>query len=210
MGWQRSLHKLGIAVGLWTFCQVGPVLASIHTWDVNEVFSNADGTIQFVELFESGGGALETGVGQNGVISSDTQTVGPFGQGSVVAPTSFKNYLIATQSFADLPGAPTPDVIIPPGSIPFFNTTGDTIDFVVYDSWLFGLVPTNGTDSLDRLARVGPNTPTNYAGVTGFVDVSPPAVKLPTASPVAVGMLVALLGSGGLLIVLRRRAHSRA
>ncbi len=47
----------------------GAAVAGVHTWDVNEVFSNADGTIQFVELREAAGTANETGVG-NGSLSS--------------------------------------------------------------------------------------------------------------------------------------------
>src|SRR5262245_39848431 len=37
-------------------------LVGSHTWDFSEAFSNADGTIQFIELLECCGGAFETGV----------------------------------------------------------------------------------------------------------------------------------------------------
>ena len=47
--------------------------AGAHTWDVNEVFSNADGTIQFIELREANGTAGETGVG-NGTVTSSTRS----------------------------------------------------------------------------------------------------------------------------------------
>ncbi len=33
-----------------------PLLAGAHTWDVNEVFVNGDGSIWFIELREIGGG----------------------------------------------------------------------------------------------------------------------------------------------------------
>lgn len=179
-------------------------LAGVHTWDVNEVFSNADGTIQFVELREANGTANETGVG-NGSLSSTQQTAFSFGQGAVAAPTSNKFYLVATQSFADLPGAPVPDVIIPAGKIPFFATTGSTVSFGAIDSWAFGAVPTNGTDSLSRLTGVGPNSPTNYAGDTGSVDASPPPSPVPSGS-LGVRMIVgAMLLAGGLVAVMGRR-----
>ena len=68
-----SIRRLSIALSIWAACHAGPALAGIHTWDVNEVFSNADGTIQFVELWESQGFTSEVGVG-DGPISSDTQS----------------------------------------------------------------------------------------------------------------------------------------
>jgi len=179
--------------------------AAVHTWDVNEVFSNADGTIQFVELREANGTPNETGVG-NGSLSSNEQTAFSFGNGPVAAPTSNKFYLIATQSFADLPGAPVPDVIIPAGKIPFFATTGSKVNFGTVDSWTFGAVPTNGTDSLDRITGVGPNSPTNYAGTSGSVDASPPPPPVPTGSSLLRALTVTSLFAAGLAAVMWRRA----
>ena len=162
-----GLVSLGIS-----FLATTGAVAGIHTWDVNEVFSNADGSIQYVELWESAGGAGEVNVG-NGTISSTTETFS-FGQGAVAAPTTNKFYLLATQGFADLPGAPTPDAIIPASKVPFFDTSGDTVAFGGFDSWTFGAVSTNGTDALNRSGGTVVNSPTNYAGTTGSVDASPP------------------------------------
>ena len=58
-------HLLAILVALSIVCPTGFALAGQHTWDVNEVFSNADGTIQFVELWEANGGTGEVNVGLN-------------------------------------------------------------------------------------------------------------------------------------------------
>ena len=199
------IRSVGVVTALVTFCLTAPAVAGIHTWDVREVFSNADGSIQFVELFDAGAGGTEVGVG-NGTLTSNAETYG-WANGPVAQPTNGKSYLIATQSFADLSGAPAPDVILPLANIPFFNTAGDTVGFSSGDSWAFGAVPTNGTDSLDRIAGVGANSPTNYAGATGSVDANPPGpVSLPAASPLGVAMLVVLLGGGGLAIALRRRS----
>jgi hypothetical protein len=202
-----SIRRLGIAFGLWSLGLPGTAVAGIHTWDVNEVFSNADGSIQFIELRETAGGAGETGVG-TGSLSSNTQLLA-FGQGAVAPPTSFKHYLIGTQSFADLPGAVTPNVIIPLAKIPFFNTAGDTVAFVGIDSWTFGTVPTDGINSLNRVGGSLTNSPTNYAGQSGQVDASPPPPPptVPAMSPLVVGLLAALLTGAGALLALRRRAH---
>ena len=65
--------ETALATGI-TFLLTGIASAGIHTWDVNEVFSNSDGTIQFVELWESAGGADETGVGNGTITSAATPT----------------------------------------------------------------------------------------------------------------------------------------
>ena len=38
------------------FAAPGPALASFHLWVLNEIYSNADGTIQFMELTTGTGG----------------------------------------------------------------------------------------------------------------------------------------------------------
>lgn len=175
--------------------------AGIHTWDVREVYSNASGSIQYIELFDAGAGGNETGVG-NGSLTSTGQSHN-WTNGAVAPPTNGKSYLIASASFAALPGAPTPDVIIPANKVPFFNVTGDTVGFAGVDSWTFGPVPTNGTDSLNRITGVGANTPKNYAGVQGNVDGTPAPV--PSASFWMAALLVSSLAAMGALL-LRRRA----
>lgn len=178
----------------------GAANAGIHTWDVREVFSNQDGTIQYIELIDAGAGGGETGVG-NGALTSSLNTFS-WSNGAVAPPTNGKSYLIATAAFDALPGGPTPDVIIPATDVPFFNPAGDTISFSGVDSLVFGAVPTNGTDSFDEIAGVGPNTPKNYAGVQGNVDAGgPPAV--PTATFWMTTLLAStLVGFGA--IALRR------
>jgi hypothetical protein len=180
-------------------------IAGTHTWDINEVFTNADGTIQFVELREANGTPNELGVPNQTLSSNSTSFT--IGGGPLVAPTSNKFFLIATPAFAALPGAPVPDAVIPPGSIPFFSAaSGDTISYGPYDSLSFGpgVAPTNGVDSLARNLTTGPNSPTNYAGDTGSVDAgAPPA--LPLLSPLALGVVVTLLAVAGATIARRNR-----
>ena len=123
-------------------------IAGIHTWDVSEVFSNADGTIQFVELVESGGGNGETGV-SGGTITSNAKTF--TWSSPPVINTANKKYLIATPAFAQLTGAPALNAIITPGtSIPSSSTGGDTVDFSIYDTCTFGV----GADQRQGLVRL--------------------------------------------------------
>jgi len=179
----------------------GTAFAGAHTWVVNEVFSNKSGTIQFVELRESGGGAGETGL-PGLTVSSSLHSTG-LGGGSLTPPTSNKFFLIATPDFAALPGAPAPNITLPAGSVPFFSKTGDTVSYNPYDSFAFGVVPTNGVNSLNRVGGVLPNSPTNYAGVSGSVVAPSPA---PSLNEWGMGLAVAMLLLAGTAVVLRSRA----
>jgi len=153
------------------------VLAGAHTWDVWEVFSNADGTVQFVEIRETGGGTGETGIGGHAMIAMPSGTSFTIPAG-VASPTSFKSYLMATPGFAALPGAPTPNAIKPSGFL--FALTDTSMQYNPYDTatWTAGTLPTDGVHSLQRTGVGGAlasavNSPTNYAGQTGSVNVIP-------------------------------------
>ncbi|MCA9244933.1 MAG: hypothetical protein KDA32_13325 [Phycisphaerales bacterium] len=163
---RRGLTATALCVGI-----CATAFGGGHTWDVNEVFSNADGTIQFVELREANGTPGEIGTGGK-LVSSDGLAHSFTIASNVVAPTSNRHLLFATQSFADLPGAPTPDQIIPVGLLPFFNTAGDTVRYGAFDAFTFGAVPTDGINSMNDGGIVAANSPTNYAGQTGSVDAS--------------------------------------
>lgn len=151
-----------------------PLLAGAHTWDVNEVFVNADGTIWFVELREAGGGNGEVAVGGHDVISLDTlqsfEICLPTGNCNVSGSTGFKFLLFANQAFADLPGAPQPDQVVA-GDV-FFDATGDTVRYDPYDNLVFPALPTDGIQSYNEGIGVAVNSPTNFAGDTGSVDAS--------------------------------------
>ncbi len=181
--------------------------AGIHTWDVREVFSNASGTIQYIELFDAGAGGTEFGVG-NGSLTSAGQSHA-WSNGLVTGPTNGRSYLIASDTFAALPGAPTPDVIIPVAKMPFFNPAGDTITFAGgVDAWAFGAVPTNGVNSLNRLSGAGANTPKNYAGTQGSVNAAAPPV--PTASFWMTAALFTSLAAMGIVALRRYRTAEQS
>jgi hypothetical protein len=187
----------------------GSLRGGSHTWDVNEVFSNADGSIQFVELLEAAGSPAEVGVPGHNLISDSTSFVitGP----ALSEPTSNKHYLIATQSFADLPGAPTPDAIIPLGSIPFFSVAGDSVTYQPWDTMDFSAttVPTDGITSLNFDLTTGVNSPTNYAGESGSVDLSGPE-PAPAVSSLGVAVLCAIVLGTGWVVIRRRGTRSIA
>jgi hypothetical protein len=161
------------ALVLWVLSPAAAI-AGIHTWDVGEVFSNADGTIQFVEFVEAGGGNFETGIA-NGSTSSNAIPKSFSWSGAPVTNTANKRYLVGSQTFANLTGAPPVDAIMPLSVLPFFfQPASDTVNFGPYDSCPFTAVPTNGIGSRDCVANTNQtsNSPTNYAGTPGSVIAS--------------------------------------
>ena len=155
-----------------------PAAAGAHTWDVFEVFSNAEGTIQFIEIREMNGTSAERGIGNSFITSNGNLFDIP---ANLTGDTSNMHVLFATAGFATLfaalPGSPAPDHIIPDN---FFSTTADTISYTPYDttfSFTAGQLPTDGVLSLNDGAPnfQDVNSPRNYAGDTGSVDASPPA-----------------------------------
>lgn len=152
-------------------------LAGSHTWRISEIYSNCDGTVQFIELLETCGTPGETGTGFHHVTSNthDQQLT------NVAAPSSNKRILLGTANLTSM-GGPAPDFVIPAN---FFSLTGDLIRETGVGQMCTiasGAVPTNGTSSLNRPAvgcgnstcpnTVAVNSPTNYAGQTGSVTAT--------------------------------------
>ena len=170
-------------------------VAGAHTWDVIEVFSNASGTIQFIELREMNGTPGETFLSGLKVTSDATGNQYTF-PSNLVGPTSNKSILLGTAAYAALPGAVAPDHIIPAN---FFAVAGDTVRYHVYDVFTFPAVPTNCVNSMNDNAIVAINSPRNYAGQTGSVNCAPPACPSDVTGDhnVNVNDLLAVINSWG-------------
>jgi hypothetical protein len=149
----------------------GSASAGSHLWDFWEIFSNEDGTIQFMELHVPTSASGETFVGGKKIWSLTTGKQFTF-PGNLTGSTSFKYLLLATQGYADLPGSPTPDYIIEDG---FFSVNGDTLKYHIYDTFTFtaAQLPTDCVMSLARNKSNNVNTPTNFPGASGTIDACP-------------------------------------
>ena len=187
---------------LMVFFIPGLLYAGGHTWRVNEVFSNADGTIQFVELKECCG--LPNEVNTNGKRVQSTATGSQFTlpQNQTPGTTANLHILLGTAAFAATPGAPTPDYILNDN---FIGLSGDTINLFPNGAAdiTFGLgdLPTDGVNSLHDAGAgfsVLPNSPTNQAGISGSItinamDVCAGAMVVGEASGIAVDTVTATL-----------------
>jgi hypothetical protein len=165
-----------------------PVRASFHLWGIKEVFSSPDGAVQFVEFFTTSSGQ-EFLSGHNLVATSDGVNV-TFNFTSnipVVFPETTANhhFLAATAGFGALAGGVAPDFTIPAH---FFNPNAASISFNFAGGFdtlaLAGATfPKDGIHSLtdSNTAAGGPdnmssgvNSPRNFAGTAGSVNLAPP------------------------------------
>jgi hypothetical protein len=189
---RTRLIALATAVGLLT---ATASQAGHHLWNFSEIFSNADGSVQYMELFTT---------------DNNEQGVGPFGITSNAHTFSFVNnlgssltgntyILVATSNFASKPGAVTPDYIIPAS---FFATGGGTLNYAGgIQVWNYGAVPTDGVHSLLRNGSTAVNSPTNFLGQSGSVNLAATVPMVPTWGLIVLVGGLLLAGSG----LLRRR-----
>lgn len=166
--------------------------AAFHLWHVKEVFSNADGSVQFIELFNSFDGeqfvanhtlrAVSDGVVKNFLLPGNLPNT---------PSTANTHMLIATPAFASLPGAVTPNFTLPAGSVPFFNPSASniTISFSGSNdamSFSGSLLPEDGFNSLTDMNAFGApgnptniqvtaNTPTRFPNTAGQIDLRAPS-----------------------------------
>ncbi len=160
-----------------------PAFGGSHMWRFSEIFSDASGTIQFIEFWCTPGSDAE--IFMNGLTVTTANGTFTF-PGNLIGPTGNKRMLLATSAFAALPGAPTPDYLIPANFIPL---NGGTIRYrpeANYDNWTYGAgdIPTNGTDSVRFTSWnsgqsgiidtwiIEANSPSNYQGGSGSVNAT--------------------------------------
>ena len=92
---------------------------------------------------------------------------------------------MATSGFSALPGAVTPDFVIPNN---FFSVTGDTLDYALGDdvfTFTGGQLPLDGVTSLFADLTTDTNSPKNFAGTGGSIEVPPTVALSLSGSPLA-------------------------
>ncbi len=139
---------------------------AFHLWKISEMYSNVDGTVQFIELFNDTGSSSEGFLSFTSFTTDSNSYAYP---NDLSGDTAGKRFLMATSGFAALSGAPAPDYIIPAH---FFDPNGDTLTFsggphaVTFSS---GQLPLDGISSIDANLAVDLSSPTNFAAAVGAI-----------------------------------------
>lgn len=150
-----------------------PVAASFHLWTMTELYSNADGSVQFLEMRALTGS--EQFFAGHALTSSSGGVTHTFTvPRDLPGDSSGRRMIFGTQGFAAL-GVVQPDYVVPNG---FFFPGGGTVNWADADVWNHPALPTGGDDSLNRDGSTGRNSPQNFAGQTGHVSGSPAATAL--------------------------------
>jgi len=165
-------------LALFAFLAAPAAWATFHTYQIDELFSNADGSVQFVVLHEvfgangqnflsghtltsTSGGSMTTYVFPNDLPGGMSD-----GYGMAPSPTAFTRVLIATQGFASL-NLVKPDYVIPNGFLPL---AGGTINYAGVDQVSYASLPTDGVTAIKRTGVTQPNLATNFAGESASVS----------------------------------------
>ena len=163
------MRALLLALGL----VLAPLSASarFHLWQITEVYSNADGTVQFIEA------KVENPIDNEDLTAGKTLSSGSTVytmQTNLPTTTTTHFLLFATPAFASQPGCTsvTPDFTL---AGPNFMSTvsSDLINFANVNifSYTGGELPTDGVHSLNEafnsnVRTTANNSPTNFAGQT--------------------------------------------
>ena len=136
--------------------------ASFHTFEIEQVYSNADGTVQFVVLHEAQGANGENGWSGHTFTSTHAGVAKTFTFPADLpgAATAGKRVLLGTAGLAAL-GLIAPDYVIPNG---FLATDGATLDYAGVDTMTYASLPADGLGARNRAGAAIPNVATNFAG----------------------------------------------
>ena len=139
--------------------------ATFHLWRMTEAYSNADGTVQFLELAALAGG--EQFVSGHALSSSSGSLTHTFNVPTdLPGDSGGKRMLFATQGFANL-GVVTPDYIVPDG---FLFIAGGSLNWADADLWEQPALPVDGRMSLYKEnGGAALNSPTNFLDQQGSV-----------------------------------------
>jgi photosystem II stability/assembly factor-like uncharacterized protein len=145
--------------------------AAFQTFKVAEIYSSADGAVQYVVLVESAGldGEQHLGGQTLTVTHAGVAKVFMFPGDLPSASTAHSNVLIATQGLADL-NLIAPDYVIPNQFLP---TDGGSLNYAGVDEIAVGALPTDGFYAVDRNGTPMTNLAANFAGNTAWVPPMP-------------------------------------
>lgn len=180
------MHRFNVIVAAGVAaCVTCQAQAAFHLWAISEVYSNASGTLQFIEFQTTFGSQQFIGAHQVMVSNIGNTLTNTFNiPTNLPSDSANRRFLIGTAGI-QAAGGPAPDYIIPNN---FLFTAGGAINFFGTNSGSYTALPVDGLLSRTWGGNTNAtNTPTNFAGAVGQVPAPSCAIAL-VAGAAAVGM----------------------
>lgn len=142
--------------------------AQLYPWSINEIYSSSDGTIQFIELNtqDAPNGLLGSGYMFTSWNAAETVSHSYYSEVSQFSGGGNQTLLFATSGFTHLPGAITPDYIMPEGFLftPAGKLTVQTYGLNLSSSLSYSDLPIDATEALDANGDIVSAIAENFAG----------------------------------------------
>jgi hypothetical protein len=171
---------LRLCVGAAILFGLNVARASFHVWAVTELYTTADGSVQFIKLTNNSsvfttesflGGHVITCTGPPGITNTFT-----FPTNLPAVSTANKTFVIGTSNLATVPGGVIPDYVFTNQGPFLFLDTGvtNTVGIIgsVEPRAAYTNLPTDGVSSLVGLASsllVATNSPKNFSDQTNSI-----------------------------------------
>jgi hypothetical protein len=169
----HSRWLVGVALIVWASL----AQAAFHLFRLDQLYSNADGSIQFVVIREGSGSNNENqwdGITLRATPAGGAPQTFTFPSNLPSTSTANRKVLVATPGFAAL-GIVTPDFVMPANFLPI---NGGTVNYAGVSQITYAALPTDGVNALSSNGAMVPNVATNFFGATGSVV---PSAAIPTA-----------------------------
>jgi len=180
--WPRILLFFGFAMAC------GNAVANHHLWQVHSVFSNAEGTVQYVQLRNEASGetALSGKTLQARNAAGVVTNTFTFNR-NLTGETANRFLLLATPGFAALAGGIEPDFELPAGFVP---TGGGSINFAGLNTLTYTAadLPKNGKQARSSGGLI-PSNPQNFSQQQAQIAIAPVAFYEPGTQTVRLPVL---------------------
>ena len=153
-------------------------LADFHTFTIAQLYSSADGEVQFIVLREAAGANGQDRLGGHIVSSTHAGVTKLFTipTNLTSSSTSGRRVLLASQGYADLRNG-TPSANLPAADYVFPNrflaTDGGTVNFAGVSQVIYPALPVDGTNARNADTSIAPNLAQNFNGASAQVPVTP-------------------------------------
>lgn len=171
------MRALAVSIVVFAMALFGPIAAAtFHTFVVDQLYSSADGEVQFIVLRENANANGQNLLAFHQVTSTHAGIVKSFTIPSNLpsGSTAGRRVLLASQGYAALrtstPSAnlPAPDYTFPNR---FLATDGGVVSFAGVDSLTYPFLPADGTGARYGDGTVAANQAQNFSSAVGSVPV---------------------------------------